>query len=152
MKHEPTDERKALVEGAIALVMSLVTGGLGFLLLFMLRDLVVALLMHSDISRWAWQAIDNFALIIFVIFWLSGVLVAQHYYTQGLRKGVAGRRFLLVTGVLFVLFFIIAALPGFLGIGDFAGSIWALIAVTGVIGLGLIYLGRRGSAEKKHQS
>lgn len=152
MKHEPTDERKTLVEGAIALVMSLVTGKLGFLLLFMLRDLVVALLMHSDISRWAWQAIDNFALIIFVIFWLSGVLVAQHYYTQGLRKGVAGRRFLLVTGVLFVLFFIIAALPGFLGIGDFAGSIWALIAVTGVIGLGLIYLGRRGSAEHKRRS
>ncbi len=152
MKHEPTDERKVLVQGAIALVMSLVTGGLGFLLLFMLRDLVVALLMHSDISRWAWQAIDNFALIIFVIFWLSGVLVAQHYYTQGLRKGVAGRRFLLVTGVLFVLFFIVAALPGFLGMGDFAGSIWALIAVTGVIGLGLIYLGRRPSVRRQDRS
>jgi len=152
VKHEPTDERKVLVQGAIALVMSLVTGGLGFLLLFMLRDLVVALLMHSDISRWAWQAIDNFALIIFVIFWLSGVLVAQHYYTQGLRKGVAGRRFLLVTGVLFVLFFIVAALPGFLGMGDFAGSIWALIAVTGVIGLGLIYLGRRPSVRRQDRS
>ncbi len=149
MKHEPTDERRTLIQGAIALVMSLVTGGLGFLLLFMLRDLIVTLLRHSDISHWAWAAIDNFALIFFVILWLSGVLVAQHYYMQGLRKAVAGRRFLVVTGVIFVLYFLVAAIPGFLGLGDFAGHIWALIAVAGVIGLGLIYLGRRGDAQKK---
>ena len=149
VKHEPPDDRIALLQGAVALVMSLVTGGIGFFLLFMLRDLVVTLLRHSEISHWAWTAIDNFALIIFVILWLSGVLLAQHYYSQGLRKRVAGRRFLFVTGILLVLCFLVVAIPGFLGLGDFAGHIWVLIATMGVIGLALIILGRRPWARNR---
>ncbi len=143
MKGKVPDERKELAQSVVAYALSFVTGGLGFFLLFLLREMVIMLLRHSSITHWAWTAIDNFALLIYVAGWLVAVLVSHHYYRQGLRKGVVLKRFLLVTGIELLLYFIIEAVPGIVGVGDFAARTWALIVIQGVAGVGLVVLAKQ---------
>jgi hypothetical protein len=143
VKGKVPDERKELTQSVVAYALSFVTGGLGFFLLFLLREMIIMLLRHSTITHWAWTAIDNFSLLIYVAGWLVAVLASHHYYRQGLRKGVVLKRFLLVTGIELLLYFVIESVPGFVGIGDFATRTWALIVLQGVAGIGLIVLAKQ---------
>lgn len=141
-QHMP-DEKAELKRTLAAFALSLVTAALGLFLVFLTRDLIITALTNSSITRWAWTAIDNFALIFTVMAWLVGVLVAHSYFEKGLAIGRGLRRFLFVTGIVLVLYFVVGALPGVLGYGTFTVGVWALIAASGVLGVAMMILGRR---------
>lgn len=76
-----------------------VTGVIGLINWFILRDVVLTFLVNHSISHWAWQAIDNFTFIVFGICWLVIVLFSQYYYIRGMQRSKGLKNFAFITSI-----------------------------------------------------
>ncbi len=128
----------------LSYVASGVTGAVGLLNWMAMRQLVLALLVHSPIDKWSWRAIDNFSFVFFGMVWLSIVFFCQYFYLKGGEKGRFRHRFSAVTGVQLLLLFVCQAVPASLNSQWNAATICSAL-VLGALGIALLYYGLRRS-------
>ncbi|PZE19517.1 hypothetical protein [Paenibacillus xerothermodurans] len=136
----------------LAYVLSAVVGAFGLVNWIVLRELQLALVVHSSISRWSWQAIDNFSFLLFGMIWLSFVLFSQYYFAKATDTSRLWSRCLAIVGIQVLLLFTCQCIPMVLAIKqyDFTGAV--LIVVEGLLGAGLLFLaGHLRSKNRKNR-
>lgn len=101
-----TGRKKAVLTLLGSYFLAAVTGALGLINWFLLRDATFVFLTNSTINPWSWQAIDYFSFILYGILWLVLVLFSQYDYKKGIEQKRLRRKFCLLTSVqLFLLVF-----------------------------------------------
>lgn len=115
-----------------------ITGVIGVLNWFKLRETQKLIVAHSGINIWSWKAIDNFTFLGFGIIWLCVVLFSQYYYEIGYKKNKIWKKFSFITGVQLLLLFITYIIGTLYGIEKTNTLTVVYIAALCIIGLGLI--------------
>jgi hypothetical protein len=90
----------------ISYLLSGVTGVIGIFNWFKLREAEKLIVANNNSNVWSWKAIDNFALILLGILWLSLVFFCQYFYEKGYYSSRLFKRFSMVTGIQLLLLFI----------------------------------------------
>lgn len=116
-----------------------VTGAVGILNWFKLREVQKAVVTHSGASIWSWQAIDNFTFLGLGIIWLCIVLFSQYYYEKGCKKKRVWKNFFLITGIQLLLLFLSYLPAVLLGNQNIDVSLLLYIGAQFITGAGLLF-------------
>lgn len=100
----------------ISFLLACITGGLGVIIWFVLRELLLTMLFISKISPWAWAAIQNFSLVFVGIIWLGLFYLTQLYYENAIKKKTIFRSLAFVLSIELFLLFVCQLIPLLLGI------------------------------------
>jgi len=91
--------RKKVLAQIISYMLTGITGGIGVVCWFALRELQRLIVVFGGVSVWAWRAIDLFTFIVLGISWLCLVYLSQSYFEKGYWKKSLFKRVILVNGV-----------------------------------------------------
>lgn len=80
------------------LSLTIVSGALGLVLWFIIRDTMLTILIYTNFNGWKVPAIDNFSFLILGIAWLIFILVIHHQFTKGIKKGILLIQFFIISG------------------------------------------------------
>ncbi|MBS4217546.1 hypothetical protein KHA96_04365 [Bacillus sp. FJAT-49711] len=139
---------KTLLLSLLTLLMSTISGGIGLVLWFVLKDTFITILLFNSIDKWKVPAADQFSFLILGILWLMFVFIVYHYYNKGKENGQFLPVFLLITGSQSFLLFICESIMLILDRGR--GSNTFLLVCEFLIGVMLISCSFFIKAKKKN--
>ncbi|MDF2961985.1 MAG: hypothetical protein K0S39_3720 [Paenibacillus sp.] len=142
MNSTPYENKKKLTFTLFSYLLSAVTGALGLVNWAGLRDFLMTVVTHSSISRWSWHAIDNFSFILFGMIWLSFVLFTQFYLAKSTHMANLWSRVTFLLGIQVLLLLVCQTVPVVLGIVNYNSFQLIVHGTEGLLGIGLLYLGR----------
>jgi len=119
----------------VADALTIITGALGLLNFFMLRQMILLLLTASTINPWSWSAIDKFSILLLAIAWLGAVYLSNHYYQKGFKNKRIWVYFLFITGLQMIVLFMAHILPILVAKGQYSV---VLTILEGIIGIACI--------------
>ncbi|AEE96400.1 hypothetical protein [Mahella australiensis] len=132
MKEDGCLENKiSLQEHLLVYALIIITGALGLLDWFMLRDMILALLSSSSLDPWSWGAIDKICFIILGIMWLILIFVSAHCYEKGVVRKKLWRYFSFITGIELIILFVTHVIPIIVGQAHYSVLLTILEAVGG---------------------
>lgn len=95
----------------ISYVLSCISFGIGFFLLFQTYSFIGLLFALKTNKPWNWNNIQNginiFSIIVLGIFWMVMAFLTQYWYERDLKNKWYFKRFLLITSLQFLIMFII---------------------------------------------
>jgi len=127
----------------LAFLLSSITGLVGIMLWFTLRETLMVVITVSDISVWSHSAIDNFSFLLLGIGWLVLVYFSQYFYQKGYRQGKLIANFSLITGLQVLFFFICKLIMLTIGFTTGIGQVFTA-GIEALIGIGLLVYAFKG--------
>jgi len=129
----------------LAFLLSSITGIIGIILWFTIRETLMVLITVSSINVWSHSAIDNFSFLLLGIGWLVLVYFSHYFYQKGYRKGRMLANFALLTSIQVFLFLLCKVMMIISGFSTGTGQIMIAV-IEGLVGIGLLMYGIRSKA------
>ncbi|MBM7680281.1 putative ferric reductase [Pullulanibacillus pueri] len=137
--------KKTAMSTLVSYLLAAITGMIGFLNWFMLRNLVLTYMATSSIKQEAWRAVDSFTFVVFGILWLFVVIFSQYYYLKGTRHKKLMHHFCLMTSGQIFLLAACQIVPALFGMRAWHIDSILVFCVECIIGGGLIGIAKHRS-------
>ncbi|CAG7617551.1 hypothetical protein ACFQI7_02295 [Paenibacillus allorhizosphaerae] len=141
MNSLPDRSSKRRLSAILAYLLSAFTGALGLLNWIVLREMLMTIVSNSSISRWSWQAIDQFSFLLLGMIWLAFVLYVQHDYVKRAERQAMWSMVSIMTGIQAVLLFLSHLIPPAIGIIRYTSLQFTIAGAEGIAGAALLYFG-----------